>query len=151
MKCADVRDNIAARRSGWLSPEHERALDAHLAGCAECRAQMEADARLCDVLQAVEPMGVRVPAWAQVKAAKATRRPMRRPLWVAPALGTAALAAAALWMMVGRLGNVGTTAIVASDSLDQSARQTHMLLAVSDVGGDPNRAVAVLFEDGEGW
>lgn len=151
MECAEVRDNIAARRSGWLSREKASRLDAHLASCAACRAEMEADARLSEALASLEPAVVRTPAWAQVKAAHALPQPRKRPLWLAPAFGSVALAAAVLWFVLGGMGRGAAPTAVAADNLDRSARETHMMLAVSDLSGDPNRAVTVLYGDREAW
>lgn len=147
MKCAEVRDNIAARRSGWLSSRDEAALDAHLAACDACRRQMDADARLSELLSALPQPRFASPTWAPVKAAHSPARRSRRWFWLAPAFGSAAVAAGVLWITLFGIGRTPGPQQVAMDTMDKAARETHLMFAASDLSGDPNRAVVVWLGD----
>ncbi|MBM3492778.1 MAG: hypothetical protein FJX72_00430 [Armatimonadetes bacterium] len=116
-----------------------------MAGCAACRRQLEADARLCDALSELGSAPIVRPTWAQVKAAHAAQRPSRRFLWMAPAFGSAAVAAAVLWIALIGGGRIQTPPVVATDTSDTTAREAHLMLAASDLSGDPNRAIVAWY------
>src|SRR5919202_1120065 len=50
---AHVRDELSAYLDGELSPGARRAVDDHLAACAECRAELEGLSRTRDLLRAL--------------------------------------------------------------------------------------------------
>lgn len=146
MKCDKVRDKIVARRSDWLKPREAAEFDEHVAHCAECRRQVDADLRLCEALDGVASVSVTTPTWSQVRAAHApARRPFAR--WIlAPAIGAAAASTALLWIAVygPRSGDL-PIAGASRDSQITTARQAHMMMAASDASGDPNRAIVAWY------
>ncbi len=142
MNCAEVQDRIVHRREGWLSRDEAASVDSHLAECENCRRAYEADGQLRAALERLPEREVPAPSWRQVVAARGPSRPSA-PRWLLiPALGAAAASAALLWitMFVPR-ATAPSGVNVAADSLSDAARQTHMLLAASDLGSDPNRAI----------
>jgi len=54
MNCAAVRDHIPLYYYGELGPEEEERVEHHLAGCGECRAELERQKRLGAALDACE-------------------------------------------------------------------------------------------------
>ena len=55
MTCDETRELCSAYLDEALAPDERRLVDAHLAGCAECRRELEALARHVALLQRVEP------------------------------------------------------------------------------------------------
>lgn len=90
------RDELAAYLLGALDAGEIAALEQHLAGCEECRDELE---RLRPVVQAlpesverVEPAAaLRTRVMSEVRADAAQARPRRRPILLRPAVGVAAL------------------------------------------------------------
>jgi hypothetical protein len=60
MSCAESRDLLSAHVDGALAPDERAALEAHLAGCAECRRELAALERTVALVRAIEP--ARAPA-----------------------------------------------------------------------------------------
>lgn len=92
MVCARYRDALTGLAAGGEAPV---ALEAHLAGCERCRAELVALRQLLAVadqglahLSAAEPAGSFVP---RIRAAMAFQEvPARRAIWLWPSLATAA-------------------------------------------------------------
>lgn len=103
MTCREVRDRLAEYQLGGLDAEERTAIETHLSGCASCRAEAEALARLDALLTPMDPVEAPAELWGEIEA---RLRPRREPWWrwVAqwprPALAAAAvfLAAIGLWM-----------------------------------------------------
>jgi anti-sigma factor (TIGR02949 family) len=51
INCADLDERLAPYVDGEATPESRRAVDAHLAGCPECRTQADAEAAIRTVLR----------------------------------------------------------------------------------------------------
>jgi len=146
MRCAEVREKIVARKEGWLKAAEEAAFDAHIAECADCRQEMEIDTRICTVLDTVAERDVPTPAWSEVTR-DARRSERRLPRWMLiPALGAAAASAALLWLTTIAPVHVPSRAPTASpEVIAAAASDAHMLMAASQVGADPNRAIVAWF------
>jgi len=146
MNCTETRERIVAYRSGWLSPDEQAALAGHLDRCATCRRQLDADARLCEALASLPATEVRVPGWEQVRAAH-TAQPPALPRWLlVPAFGAASAAAALLWLVVvGPHASRTPEPVPQAEASSGIARQAHMMMAASDLGGDPNRAIVAWY------
>ena len=55
MTCDETRDTLSAYLDEALAPDERSLVDAHLAGCAECRRELEALRGTVALLQRVEP------------------------------------------------------------------------------------------------
>lgn len=141
-RCAGVREKIVARKEGWLSAAEEAAFDAHIAECSDCRKEMEIDARICAVLDTVAERDVPAPAWARV-ASKAGTSQRRLPRWLlVPALGAAAASVALLWLTtVTPIRSPSHAPAASTETIAAAASDAHLLMAASQVGADPNRAI----------
>ncbi|MBN1420089.1 MAG: zf-HC2 domain-containing protein [Planctomycetes bacterium] len=98
---------IARRADGLLADSERGRLDAHLAACADCRAEWVAQEGLGEMLR--RELSVPEPrlatARARIEAAiLAAPAPVRRagPHWIVPALAAAALVAVVGWFVVPR-------------------------------------------------
>ncbi len=145
MECAEVQERLLERQAGTLTDAEEAAFAAHIAGCASCRRVADADERLSKALSALPKAEVRVPSWAQVKAAHAARRRRSVRLWLAPAMASAAALGAAAWMVFAGAPEAAQRAD-SNPVPDAAFGEAHMLLAVADQTADPNRVVAWMYE-----
>jgi intracellular sulfur oxidation DsrE/DsrF family protein len=107
MNCLETGPLLSAHIDGELDPERARAVDAHLAGCARCRATA---ASLQALSRAVTLACPPQPAPARLRAAVRSALPARGPRevrprafrgWLAAAPGLAALLLMA-WMLVAQ-------------------------------------------------
>jgi len=78
MTCEKTIELISASIDEMLEPAEQERLDAHLAGCANCRAELEQLRQAVSLLHEVEP--VAVPPGLEARIVKAVREPAKRPL-----------------------------------------------------------------------
>jgi anti-sigma factor RsiW len=100
MSCRETSRLFGARLDGRLDPAGRARLEAHLAGCAACRGELDRWEDAARALRAVGP--TRVPPGLAERAFRAAVAPRRAPAgWFVPAALRAALAgalaAAAVW------------------------------------------------------
>ena len=102
MTCTETRDLFSALADDALTPAERAALDAHLAGCAECRRELAAFGRTVALVRAIDP--AHAPA-GFVDRVLAAARPEPWPRWLARRLSTPwptlPLGAAALLLVAG--------------------------------------------------
>ena len=102
MTCTETRDLFSALADDALTPAERAALDAHLAGCAECRRELAAFGRTVALVRAIDP--AHAPA-GFVDRVLAAARPEPWPTWLARRLSapwpTLPLGAAALLLVAG--------------------------------------------------
>jgi len=102
MTCTETRDLFSALADDALAPAERAALDAHLAGCAECRRELAAFGRTVALVRAIDP--AHAPA-GFVDRVLAAARPEPWPRWLARRLSTPwptlPLGAAALLLVAG--------------------------------------------------
>jgi len=102
MTCTETRDLFSALADDALTPAERAALDAHLAGCAECRRELAAFGRTVALVRAIDP--AHAPA-GFVDRVLAAARPEPWPRWLARRLSapwpTLPLGAAALLLVAG--------------------------------------------------
>lgn len=109
------RENLSAYYDGELPPQERAALEAHLAACPECRAEL---AQLGTVSKMVKTHGLEPVPPALKEAVLGEPRPARRP-WLKPVLALSTAAAGVLIM----LHLTETPDEVLSPALGFSARQ----------------------------
>ncbi len=117
-RCREWRESLGAHALGRLPEEERAALEAHLQGCAECRAELESLAGVARLLPLADPerfgtapapppsLADRVAATIRAERRKSRRR--RRRTGFAFGGATAAAAAAALVIFVLPGGSSGT-------------------------------------------
>jgi len=102
MTCTETRDLFSALADDALTPAERADLDAHLAGCAECRRELAAFGRTVALVRAIDP--AHAPA-GFVDRVLAAARPEPWPAWLARRLfapwPTLPLGAAALLLVAG--------------------------------------------------
>ena len=108
--CREWRESLGAHALGRLPEEERAALEAHLEGCPECRAELESLAGVAQLLPLADPehfstAPVPPPALADrvaatIRAERRTTRRRRLRLGLAFSGATAAVAAAALAIFV---------------------------------------------------
>lgn len=100
-------DLLAEYVDGTLAENERAVLDAHLAGCARCREEVEAAARAVSALASLEeepvPLGVTGPVLAEARRSGPSAAPGRRPLWERYQWAGGLAAAAALLLLVAVL------------------------------------------------
>lgn len=109
------RENLSAYYDGELPPQERAALEAHLAGCPECRAEL---AQLGAVSKMVKTHGLEPVPTALKEAVLGAPRPAPRP-WLKPVLALSTAAAGVLVVM----NLTKTPDEVLSPDLGFSARQ----------------------------
>jgi Putative zinc-finger len=96
MNCRRAGDLLSPYLDGELTPSHATALEAHLAGCDSCRAELADLQRALTVLQTplplVQPVGMLAEFKSRLETAPRRPFPFFRPpaLWLAPAGAVAA-------------------------------------------------------------
>ena len=102
MTCTETRDLFSALADDALTPAERAALDAHLAGCADCRRELAGLLRTVKLVRAIDP--ARAPA-GFVDRVRAAARPEPAPKRLARRLlapwQTLPLGAAALFLIAG--------------------------------------------------
>src|SRR5947208_519831 len=102
MTCTETRDLVSALADDALTPAERAALDAHLAGCADCRRELAGLLRTVKLVRAIDP--ARAPA-GFVDRVRAAARPEPAPKRLARRLRapwqTLPLGAAALFLIAG--------------------------------------------------
>ena len=102
MTCTETRDLFSALADDALTPAERAALDAHLAGCADCRRELAGLLRTVKLVRAIDP--ARAPA-GFVDRVRAAARPEPAPKRLARRLRapwqTLPLGAAALFLIAG--------------------------------------------------
>lgn len=120
MTCTETRDLFSALADDALAPAERAALDAHLAGCAECRRELAAFGRTVAMVRAIDP--AHAPA-GFVDRVLAAARPEPWSTWLARRLSapwpTLPLGAAALLLVAG----LAVLLFRASPEQQQTARQ----------------------------
>jgi anti-sigma factor RsiW len=117
MDCTEARSLLLDARRGLLDPTRRRALEEHLAGCADCRAEDAADHALSAALEERLPR-LRAPASlrSSLQARWAPRPRAVAPTWLRTAgamVAGAAIAAAALFAVESRRSRAAEDAMVA--------------------------------------
>jgi hypothetical protein len=114
-RCREWRESLGAHALGQLTEEERAALDAHLEGCPECRAELESLSGVARLLPLADPdrfgtapqppaaLGERIAATIRTERRRTRRRRLR--LGFAGGVATAAVAAAALAIFVLPSGN----------------------------------------------
>jgi Putative zinc-finger len=109
-RCREWRESLGAHALGQLPEEERAALEAHLEGCPECRAELESLAGVAKLLPLADPehlgaapqppaaLGDRIAATIRSERRSTRRRRLR--LGLAASGATAAVAAAALAIFV---------------------------------------------------
>ncbi len=122
MDCTGARERLRERVRGGLDPETTAGVDAHLAGCADCRHEAEAE-RLLDAALRGHLAEERAPDSLRRRVAAVVRadgapvgpgRPERRPAW---AMAAAALVLALLGFLGGRAAERRSAAEALADEL----------------------------------
>jgi len=135
-------EHLAGYVDATLSPHEQRAVDAHLAGCARCRREVAlatgARAALGSLAEVPAPPGVAASALREAGAAKRAR-PTNGPGWYRIA-GIAAAAAAGLLVVSLVLPKVG------GNSNDATDRQA-VAAGGADAGGIAEAAAALMIQD----
>lgn len=142
MTCDQVREHAAELVLGTLDGEQRAAVVAHLAGCAECQAEVAALARVADTLWLSAPEA-EPPAGFETRVLRAVR-PRRR--YVTPARLLAAAAAVVLLVAGGVFVSVRDRAPVRVAGAMVDARHAVVGHAVVS-GGTP----AYVYVSVEGW
>jgi anti-sigma factor RsiW len=146
VNCTEVQQRIWERASGLLSDDEWAAMERHLAECNECRRVADADSMLSKALASLPAAEVRVPTWAQVKAAHAPLRPKVRRWWIASSLASATAVAAMAWFIFAGQPRVVSPIMETAENNEASFGQAHLMLAASDPSADPNRAISFMYE-----
>src|SRR5215208_413502 len=98
------RERLGALALGQLSPEERAAIEAHLEGCAECRAEAEALAPMAAMLRRADPERLSpAPAPPPYLGDRSARR--RRRARIGLGLGAAAAATAAVILAIVLTGS----------------------------------------------
>ena len=108
-----IADELTALLDGALDGARRAEVEAHLAGCAGCRAERDRLARALSALAALPPPAAPRPGFEQRFYARLAREaPRRRSLlerlgahplrWLVPATGLAAALAAGIWVRQDR-------------------------------------------------
>jgi anti-sigma factor RsiW len=137
MDCAEVHPLLLDRRRGRLAPGVAAAVDAHLAECAACRHEDEADRALSAALEALPPR--RAPRdlqrTLQARWGRPSRVPMRAIPWLAFAAGVLlAVAATSTW----RAG--GSEEILAAEAVNDHLRVLYSQRPLEVESADMHRA-----------
>jgi putative zinc finger protein len=131
-RCREWRESLGAQALGQLPGEERAALEAHLEGCAECRAELDALAAVARLMPLADPerfdsapappaaLGERVAA--AVRSERRTQRRQRLRFRLALGGATAALAAAALALFVLPGGDPAPEQHVTFGALPQGMR-----------------------------
>ena len=150
--CERYREALVDDHMGLLDPADRITFDEHRATCRACAADAQRDAWVCDGLQTLPAVAPPETSWQQVLAA---RRPAR-PKWSSLRLSLAGAVAFAVLATILFLhpfqhdtppGQVATTAPTAVTIAAESApfAGAHSLISASDMTGDPNRDVILLY------
>lgn len=101
-------DRLSEYIDGELAPAERTALEAHLAGCDECRDTLAGLRRVVTRARALEDRPPASDLWAGVAARIGSRRPQRRFSFSLPQLAAAGIALAALSSAAGWVLHPGT-------------------------------------------
>lgn len=110
----DELDQLSAYIDGELEAHEHARIEAHLPGCAECRATLDAlRATVADLAELPEPVPTEQESWALRSAIARARRPVRR--WQRAAVAAGSLAAAVVAFGAFALSGGGGGGLTASD------------------------------------
>ena len=168
--CDAVRRDIAAYRSGWLERSRADEINAHLARCQDCAAELHRDERLESALEAMPQMVPPTVTWAEVQTSRSPApraRAFRQPaLALSGAVGAATLAVVLLAthpLGVGthpvpaRGASVGSSGIASGigarpDTPDVAQTfptvLAHNMISAGETTGDPNRDIILMYGSG---
>jgi hypothetical protein len=155
------RSPLAAYALGALDDDEKRAFDAHLAGCAECQAELDDFAALEAALGEVPPEafldgppeGGDLMLQRTLRAARRERSQAARPRRLLVAAGVAALVAAALGggVLVGRGTAPSVQAGAAPSATASSAASGPAVRAASGKDPKTGAAMTVALTPAAGW
>lgn len=149
MDCREIRDKLTEYQLGGLEDTERAAVEAHLADCAGCRAELAALARLDDLLPAMTPLTAPAELWAGIEA---RLQPRHAPWWQwALEWPRPALAAAATVMIaVGlALGLRGPAPVVPTETLAPAYQEQQIVAEWSSPLAD-DAALGVMFASLQG-
>jgi anti-sigma factor RsiW len=118
-RCREWRESLGAHALGQLSAEERMALEAHLDGCPECRAELDALAGVARLLPLADPerlgtaptpppaLADRVAATIRAERRSLRRRRLRLSLAFSGATAAVAAAALAIFVLPGGSGSSG--------------------------------------------
>jgi anti-sigma factor RsiW len=143
VNCKDCRERAGAvadqEVDGPLDPAELRAIEEHLAGCAECARLHAETAELQRGLRGLPPVeGNPAPMWTRIEAELDSRVRQvawyRRPWLIVPALSAAALAALLVVRASRQAGNDALTAQLLDDAQAEFRRgEEHYRRAIFDL------------------
>ena len=126
MHCNDVRTHLLDRRRANLSGELSARIDEHIAGCARCQAEDQADAQLSQLLRdKLESYAVP----AALKTAVRSRYGLRRK-WIRSTLGVAAAMTAGA--ALAGTAMIVTRGTLSMDAMVREATNDHLRILYSD-------------------
>ena len=129
MGCNTVRDNLVAYEAGALDEQARRAVEAHLSGCPACRAELEAEARMTELLAPVAQTRAPANMWSGVKSRLRPRRAGWRSLLVPVWRPVAAAGLAAALVLGGVLVGARAPAFDRSGEMLASDLQERQIVA----------------------
>ncbi len=126
MRCRQVCDRLTEYQLDLLEDRERAGVEAHLAECADCRAELVALQKLDGLLEPMEEAEAPANLWSGVKRRMEPRRAPLWQLWRQPARQAIAVAAAmllvvaGLWLgLRGRPGDPEDYNLLASDYQEQ--------------------------------
>lgn len=144
MDCREVRDKLAEYQLGGLAETERAALAGHLVGCAACRAELEALARLDDLLSPMTPLTAPTELWGGIEERLQPRRAQWwqwAVQWPRPALAAAAMIMVALGLALGLRGH---EQVVPSETLTPAYQEQQIVAEWSSPLAD-DAALGVMF------
>jgi anti-sigma factor RsiW len=153
--CAAIQERLTFYVEGWLSPQEQERIAAHLAGCSECAAAWRQEQRLQKQLAQLPDALAQLPespaprTWAQARVAHTPRRAprfSRQNLALAFSAG-AAMLLLGFWLtrpIPPQVASTPPTTPAAETELDHFA-DAHLMVSAGDALGDPNRAMLLVF------
>lgn len=142
--CREVRNKLTEYQLGGLEESERAALADHLVGCAACRAELEALARLDDLLSPMTPLTAPTELWGGIAARLQPRRAhwwQWAVQWPRPALAAAAMIMVALGLALSLRGQ---EQVVPSEMLTPAYQEQQIVAEWSSPLAD-DAALGVMF------
>lgn len=149
MDCREIRDKLTEYQLGGFDDTEREAVEAHLADCAGCRAELAALARLDDLLPEMAPLTAPAELWAGIEV---RLQPRHAPWWQwALAWPRPALAAAAMVMVAAglALGLRGPAPVAPTETLAPAYQEQQIVAEWSSPLAD-DAALGVMFASLQG-